>query len=106
MSLMLITSTPRIGPHMTAPTELAIVFTSFEDLYVREYPGLIAVATALSGYNGEDLVQAAMLRVILCRSRRRRRATETRFLSRLRRGIRQHRGARWIRLSRDRQRVR
>ena len=104
---MLITSTSHIGPHMTEPTELAIVLSSFEDLYVREYPGLIAVATALSGYDGEDLVQDAMLRTIvnwdkvrrlerpggwchhvlvnLCRSRQRRRVTEARFLSRLRR---------------------
>ena len=92
---------------MTEPTELAIIVTSFEDLYRHEYPGLIAVATALSGRDGEDLVQDAMLRAIvhwdkvrrlerpggwchhvlvnLCRSRRRRRATEERFLARLRR---------------------
>ncbi len=92
---------------MTEPTELAIIVTSFEDLYRHEYPGLIAVATALSGYDGEDLVQDAMLRAIvnwdkvrrlerpggwchrvlvnLCRSRRRRRVTEARFLARLRR---------------------
>ena len=104
---MLITSTSRHGPHMTEPTELAIIVTSFEDLYRHEYPGLIAVATALSGHDGEDLVQDAMLRAIvhwdkvrrlerpggwchhvlvnLCRSRRRRRATEERFLARLRR---------------------
>ncbi|MEO8265561.1 MAG: sigma-70 family RNA polymerase sigma factor [Ilumatobacteraceae bacterium] len=92
---------------MTEPTELAIVVTSFEDLYVREYPGLVAVATVLSGDDSEDLVQDAMLRafvnwdkvqhlerpggwchhvlVNLCRSRRRRRVTQARFLSRLRR---------------------
>ena len=92
---------------MTEPTELAIIVTSFEDLYRHEYPGLIAVATALSGHDGEDLVQDAMLRAIvhwdkvrrlerpggwchhvlvnLCRSRRRRRATEERFFARLRR---------------------
>ena len=92
---------------MTEPTELTIVVTSFEDLYVREYPGLIAVATALSGHDGEDLVQDAMVRALanwdkvrrlerpggwchhvlvnLCRSRWRRRVTEARFYSRLRR---------------------
>jgi RNA polymerase sigma-70 factor, ECF subfamily len=92
---------------MTEPTELAIIVTSFEDLYLREYPGLMAVATALSGYDGEDLVQDAMLRALvnwekvqrlerpggwchrvlvnLCRSRRRRRVTEARFFARLRR---------------------
>ena len=92
---------------MTERTELAIIVTSFDDLYRHEYPGLIAVATALSGYDGEDLVQDAMLKAIvnwekvrrlerpggwchrvlvnLCRSRRRRRVTEARFLARLRR---------------------
>ena len=92
---------------MTEPTEFTIVSTSFEDLYLREYPGLIAVATALSGYDGEDLVQDAMVRALvswekvrrlerpggwchrvlvnLCRSRWRRLLTEARFLSRLRR---------------------
>jgi RNA polymerase sigma-70 factor, ECF subfamily len=92
---------------MTEPTEITIVVTSFEDLYMREYPGLIAVATALSGYDGEDLVQDAMVRALvnwekvqqlerpggwchrvlvnLCRSRWRRRVTEARFISRLRR---------------------
>jgi RNA polymerase sigma-70 factor, ECF subfamily len=90
---------------MTEPTELTIVVTSFEDLYSREYPGLIAVATALSGYDGEDLVQDAMVRALvswekvrrlerpggwchrvlvnLCRSRWRRRVTEARCLSRM-----------------------
>jgi RNA polymerase sigma-70 factor (ECF subfamily) len=92
---------------MTEPTEFAVVATSFEDLYLREYPGLIAVATALSGRDGEDLVQDAMVRALvswekvrrlerpggwchrvlvnLCRSRWRRLVTEARFLSRLRR---------------------
>jgi RNA polymerase sigma-70 factor, ECF subfamily len=92
---------------MTEPPDLTIVVTSFEDLYVREYPGLIAVATALSGYDGEDLVQDAMVRALvswdkvrrlerpggwchrvlvnLCRSRWRRRVTEARHLSRMRR---------------------
>ena len=92
---------------MTEPIEFAIVSAGFEDLYLREYPGLIAVATALSGYDGEDLVQDAMVRTLanwekvrrlerpggwchrvlvnLCRSRWRRLLTEARFLSRLRR---------------------
>lgn len=94
------------GPHMTEPTELTVI-TSFEDLYLREYPALIAVATALSGDDGEDLVQDAMVRTLanwdkvrrlerpggwchrvlvnLCRSRWRRRVTEARFLARSRR---------------------
>ncbi|MEP7203028.1 MAG: sigma-70 family RNA polymerase sigma factor [Ilumatobacteraceae bacterium] len=92
---------------MTEPTEFAIVATSFEDLYLREYSGLIAVATALSGRDAEDLVQDAMVRALvswekvrrlerpggwchrvlvnLCRSRWRRLVTEARFLSRQRR---------------------
>ena len=50
---------------MTEPIEFAVVATSFEDLYLREYPGLIAVATALSGRDGEDLVQDAMVRALV-----------------------------------------
>jgi hypothetical protein len=41
-----------------------ILALSFEDLYRSEYPGLIAVATALSGADGEDLVQDAMVKAI------------------------------------------
>lgn len=104
---MLITSTSPDTTLMTEPIEFAVVATSFEDLYLREYPGLIAVATALSGRDGEDLVQDAMVRALvswekvrrlerpggwchrvlvnLCRSRWRRLVTEARFLARLRR---------------------
>jgi RNA polymerase sigma-70 factor, ECF subfamily len=106
VQLMLITGTSPPSSLMTEPTELTIVVTSFEDLYLREYPGLIAVATALSGHEGEDLVQDAMVRALvswdkvrrlerpggwchrvlvnLCRSRWRRRVTEARFQSRMR----------------------
>jgi RNA polymerase sigma-70 factor (ECF subfamily) len=81
--------------------------TSFDDFYRHEFPGLVAVATALSGYDGEDLVQDAMVKALvnwdkvsrlqrpggwchrvlvnLCRSRWRRRTTESRFFGRLRR---------------------
>lgn len=93
-------------PFMTQfqPTLLA---RSFEDVYRSEYPGLIAVATALSGADGEDLVQDAMVRALihwervgrlerpggwchrvvvnLCRSRWRRVRTQTAYLGRLRR---------------------
>jgi RNA polymerase sigma-70 factor (ECF subfamily) len=79
--------------------------SEFEDLYRREYPGLVAVATALTGdiRDGEDAVQDTMVkafvrwdmvgrldrpgawchRVLLnsCRSRWRRRLTEARFWS-------------------------
>lgn len=81
----------------------------FEDVYRREYPGLVAVATALTGdfLDGEDVVQDTMVKAFVrwndvgrmdrpgawchrvlinaCRSRWRRRRTEQRFLSRLRR---------------------
>jgi RNA polymerase sigma-70 factor (ECF subfamily) len=79
--------------------------SGFEDVYRREYPGLVAVATALTGdlRDGEDAVQDTMVkafvrwdavgqlerpgawchRVLLngCRSRWRRRRTESRFWS-------------------------
>ena len=82
--------------------------SAFEDVYRREYPGLVAVATALSGdlRDGEDAVQDTMVkafvrwddvcqlerpgawchRVLLhvCRSRWRRRRTEARFWGRAR----------------------
>ena len=92
---------------MTEPSEFSIVDANFEDVYRREYPGLVAVATALSGDDGEDLVQDTMIgaliqwdqvgrlerpggwchRVLinLCRNRWRRRRTEARHLPRLRR---------------------
>ncbi len=80
----------------------------FEDVYRREYPGLVAVATALTGNlrDGEDAVQDTMVRAFVrwndvgrlerpgawchrvllnaCRSRWRRRRTEQRFWSRAR----------------------
>lgn len=90
---------------MSADIELTT--TSFEDLYRREYPGLVAVATALSGYDGEDLVHDAMVRALmhwnrvsrlerpggwchrvlvnLCRNRWKRRRNAARYLERRRR---------------------
>jgi len=87
-------------------SDIALTATSFDDLYRREFPGLVAVATALSGYDGEDLVQDAMVKALtnwervqrlerpggwchrvllnLCRSRFRRRRTADRYLQRLR----------------------
>ena len=81
--------------------------TSFEVMYRREYPGLVAVAKALGGDDGHDLVHDAMVRALinwrkvsaynrpggwchrvvinLCRNRARKRSTESRFLSRQRR---------------------
>ncbi len=88
------------------------VFTvvgDFEDLYRLEYPGLVAVATAMTGDNrdGEDLVQDTMVKAFIqwdrvglldrpgawchrvlinaCRSKLRRRRTERSFLARARR---------------------
>ena len=82
----------------------------FDAVYRFEYPGLIAVASALTGDRdgAQDLVQDTMVKAFIrwdrvchldrpgawchhvlvnaCRSRLRRRATEWRYLSRLRRG--------------------
>lgn len=91
---------------MDEPPSITLRESSFEDLYRREYPGLLGVATALSGHDGEDLVHDAMVRALvhwgkvqrlerpggwchrvlvnLCRSRWRRRVTEARFISRSR----------------------
>ena len=89
-------------------TELELNDTpSFEAMYRREYPGLVGVARALSGNDAQDLVHDAMVKALvnwtkvssyqrpggwchrvvvnLCRSRARRRSTETRFLARQRR---------------------
>lgn len=90
---------------MSADVELTM--TSFEALYQREYPGLLAVATALSGNDGDDLVHDAMVRALihwekvqrlerpggwchrvlvnLCRNRWKRRRTAARFLQQRRR---------------------
>jgi RNA polymerase sigma-70 factor (ECF subfamily) len=90
------------------PTDIELSHSaSFEEMYRREYPGLVAVASALSGDDGPDIVHDAMLRALihwkkvrtydrpggwchrivvnLCRSRWRRRATERRWLARQRR---------------------
>ena len=91
------------------PMEVIPVRGSFEDLYRLEYPGLVAVATALTGdgRDGEDLVQDTMVKAFVhwrrvsrlsrpgawchhvltnaCRSLWRRRSTERRHLDRLRR---------------------
>lgn len=40
--------------------------TDFEEMYLREYPGLYAVAAALAGVdNGEDLVQDTMFKALI-----------------------------------------
>ena len=93
----------------TEPREMMVVeHRDFEDLYRREYPGLFAVAAAMSGgmKGAEDLVQDTMLRafvhwkkvsvmqrpggwchrvlVNLCRNWYRRRGTEARWVARQR----------------------
>ena len=100
-------TTAHLFPAMTSTPDLTLRERTFDDLYRREFPGLVAVATALSGYDGEDLVQDAMVKALvnwervsrlerpggwchrvlvnLCRSRWRRRRTEGRFLAGLRR---------------------
>ncbi len=89
--------------------EAIVVTRSFEDVYRSEYPGLLAVATALTGdrRDGEDLVQDTMVKAFMrwpkvsrldrpggwchrvltnaCRSRLRRLRTERNFLHRQRR---------------------
>ncbi len=50
---------------MPEPAFVAPLETTFEDLYRREYPGLVAVATALSGFDGEDLVHDAMVKALM-----------------------------------------
>lgn len=98
-------------PAMAMETEPLYVvdLIDFEDLYRREYPGLVAVAAALSGASrdAEDLVQDTMVKALInwkrvqrldrpggwchrvllniCHNWRRRRGTEARFVSRLRR---------------------
>lgn len=87
--------------------ELSLFAAEFDDFYRREFPGLVAVATALSGSDGEDLVHDAMVKTLMkwarvrelerpggwchrvlinrCRSWWRRKRTEANFLARQRR---------------------
>jgi RNA polymerase sigma-70 factor, ECF subfamily len=89
--------------------EFVSVRLGFEDLYRLEYPGLVAVASAMTGdrQDGEDLVQDTMVKTFVhwgrvgrlerpgswchrvlvnaCRSRLRRRRIERRYLERARR---------------------
>lgn len=91
----------------TSRTEATVGDSDFASLYRREYPAMIAVATALSGPDGEDLVHDAMVKaflhwrtvqhlerpggwchrvlVNLCRSWWRRRRTRQRHMERQRR---------------------
>src|SRR5690606_7658756 len=55
----------QLVPAMTGSSDLTLRERSFDDLYRREFPGLVAVATALSGYDGEDLVQDAMVKALV-----------------------------------------
>jgi RNA polymerase sigma-70 factor (ECF subfamily) len=89
--------------------DVVTVVCGFEDLYRFEYPGLVAVATAMTGDvgDGEDLVQDTMVKTFIhwgrvgrlqrpgawchrvlinaCRTRLRRRRIERRFVARARR---------------------
>lgn len=92
-----------------SPMDLVTVTQGFDDLYRVEYPGLVAVARAITGdvRDGEDLVQDTMVKTFVqwgrvgrlerpgawchrvlvnaCRSRLRRRRTEQLFVDRRRR---------------------
>jgi len=92
---------------MSEATQRVLLEHRFEDVYRREYPSLVAVATALAGDDGEDLVHDAMIKALVnwkrvavlerpggwchrvlinrCRSSWRRRVTHARFLARQRR---------------------
>ncbi|MEO6122872.1 MAG: sigma-70 family RNA polymerase sigma factor [Ilumatobacteraceae bacterium] len=92
---------------MPEATQRVLLEHRFEDVYRREYPSLVAVATALAGDDGEDLVHDAMIKALVnwkrvavlerpggwchrvlinrCRSSWRRRVTHARFLARQRR---------------------
>jgi RNA polymerase sigma factor (sigma-70 family) len=96
---------------MSDDTLLPLVYSggTFEDLYRREYPNLIAVARALTGdrHDGEDLVQDTMVKAFVhwdrirrydkpggwclrilthaCRDHWRRRRTRARFMDRQKR---------------------
>jgi RNA polymerase sigma-70 factor, ECF subfamily len=100
-------------PNMTESVDAFPLYVvpgeSFEDLYRREYPNLVAVASALTGasHASEDLVQDTMVKAFLhwrkvsqfgrpgawclrvltnaCRSWWRRRATADRYVAGLRR---------------------
>lgn len=104
----LATLAPTFSPTLSiVPDDITLSLTSFDELYRREFPALVAVATALSGYDGEDLVQDTMVRALvhwervqrlerpggwchrvllnLCRNRWHRRRTAARYLERRRR---------------------
>ena len=48
-------------------TEPMSLTSGFEEVYRREYPGLVAVATALTGdlRDGEDVVQDTMVKAFV-----------------------------------------
>jgi RNA polymerase sigma-70 factor (ECF subfamily) len=102
-----ITSSERPLPSGVDNVELSLTAVEFDGFYRREFPGLVAVATALSGHDGEDLVHDAMVKALTnwarvrelerpggwchrvlinrCRSWWRRKQTEAQFLGRQRR---------------------
>lgn len=95
------------GPAGLDDVELTVGAIDFDEFYRREYPGLLGVATALSGADGEDLVHDTMVKALTrwsrvqrlerpggwchrvlvnrCRSWWRRKRTEAEFLARQRR---------------------
>jgi RNA polymerase sigma-70 factor (ECF subfamily) len=63
------------GGALVMPNEITISYVpnvlTFDELYRAEFPGLVAVATALTGHSGasEDLVQETMVKAFLRWSR-------------------------------------
>lgn len=106
MHTVAIDSTEHTDADAPGGVELTLRSAEFADFYRREYPSLVAVATALSGADGEDLVHDAMVKTLMrwtrvreldrpggwchrvlinrCRSWWRRRRTEASYLARQR----------------------
>ena len=61
------TAYPSVSSTTMEPAPIIATEVSFEELYRREYPALVAVATALAGTpaDGEDVVQDTMVKLQL-----------------------------------------
>ena len=61
------TAYPSVSSTTMEPAPIIATEVSFEELYRREYPALVAVATALAGTpaDGEDVVQDTMVKALM-----------------------------------------